>query len=335
MTAQPGIPQGGPSEPNSARGAPEIDATPVGTMLREARLRRGLTITEAAGDTRINPAYLEAIESERWELMPAPVYARGFFRAYARYLGVPRDDVEHVVPRNLPRPRDLEPVAGLRKRGAEAPLSLPSLPSFRLPTLALPRRPRRATQVGDRMAAPAGRAGRTSQAGARSLGSLTARARRAVSGPGEARRSVRSRGAFDTRRGLEALRRINSRTAYIVIGGLVSALVVALVLLRPGGGSEPTDTVGAGGQVAGPPPATSAALPGGPAAAFKEGEMPDLAGLSRKDAENTLSGLGLTFVVIEVSNASAATGTVFGHSPQAGKSVKRGDAVTLLVARAP
>ena len=331
MTAQPGSPHGGSSEPTSARGASEPDATPVGTMLLEARLRRGLTLAEAASDTRINPAYLEAIESERWELMPAPVYARGFFRAYARYLGVPRDDVESVVPRNLPRPRDLEPVAGLRKRGAEAPLSLPSLPSLRLPMLALPRRPRRAPVAGGRLA-PAGRS--TSRTGG--LGSLGARTRRAGSGLGAAGRSLRSRGALDGGRGLEALRSIDARTAYIAMGGLVVALVLVLAFVRFGpGANEPTSAGGTGGQVAGPEPTIAAALPGSAPAPFKEGEMPDLAGLSRKDAEDTLSGLGLTFVVIEVANAKAATGAVFGHSPEAGKSVKRGDAVTLLIARAP
>ena len=44
-------------------------------------MRRGLAIAEVAADTRINPAYLEAMEAERWELLPAPVYARGFFRS--------------------------------------------------------------------------------------------------------------------------------------------------------------------------------------------------------------------------------------------------------------
>ncbi len=43
------------------------------------------------------PGIREAIESERWELMPAPVYARGFFRSYARYLGLQTGNNQRYV----------------------------------------------------------------------------------------------------------------------------------------------------------------------------------------------------------------------------------------------
>ena len=63
--------------------------------------------------------------------------------------------------------------------------------------------------------------------------------------------------------------------------------------------------------------------------------MPDLVGLARREAEDELGRLGLAFVVIEVATPAATPGTVYNQSPQAGKDVKRGDSVTLLVARAP
>jgi hypothetical protein len=312
-------------------------------MMRDARLRRGLTLAEASADTRINPAYLEAIESERWELMPAPVYARGFFRSYARYLGLPPDAIERLVPTGLPRPLDLEPVAGLRKRSPEAPLALPALPALRLP--GLPRRPRRAAQSRDRVdrvegvvrapaerrVTPTSRTSRVSSSRA-TFAPLASRARSTAVG---LRRATRG---LEATRSLEALRRLEPRTALIGAGGFVLMLLLVFAVLRLGGSDNPSSvaTSGSGGQFAGPEPsvgATGASIP--TAAPFKEGEMPQLAGMSRKDAESTLTGLGLTYVVIEVANAAAEPGTVFNHSPQAGKSIKRGDAVTLLISRAP
>ncbi len=58
----------------------------IGTTLRNARIQRGLTIEQAAQDTRISPRFLEALEAEQFDSLPAPVYVRGFLRSYANYL---------------------------------------------------------------------------------------------------------------------------------------------------------------------------------------------------------------------------------------------------------
>ncbi len=58
----------------------------IGETLREARERRGLSIEQAALETRISPRFLEALEAEEFEVLPAPVYVRGFLRSYANYL---------------------------------------------------------------------------------------------------------------------------------------------------------------------------------------------------------------------------------------------------------
>lgn len=62
--------------------------TPLGETLQRARLARGVTLEEAERSTRISRRYLEALENENFGLLPAPVYARGFLRTYARYLGL-------------------------------------------------------------------------------------------------------------------------------------------------------------------------------------------------------------------------------------------------------
>lgn len=60
----------------------------IGQVLRQARESRGITLEEAAEATKIRQTYLEAIENGRWDMLPAPVYARGFIRSYADFLGL-------------------------------------------------------------------------------------------------------------------------------------------------------------------------------------------------------------------------------------------------------
>jgi cytoskeleton protein RodZ len=63
----------------------------LGTILRETRQARGLTIDDVAQVTRIRPRYLEALEAERYDVLPTPVHVRGFLRNYALYLNLEPD----------------------------------------------------------------------------------------------------------------------------------------------------------------------------------------------------------------------------------------------------
>jgi cytoskeleton protein RodZ len=60
----------------------------LGETLRQARLDKGVSLADAARDTRIRRTYLEALETEDPAALPAPVYTRGFLRTYADYLGL-------------------------------------------------------------------------------------------------------------------------------------------------------------------------------------------------------------------------------------------------------
>lgn len=60
----------------------------IGAILREARKRRGIELAEVEAATKIRPKYLRAIEDEDWAVLPGDVYARGFIRAYASFLGL-------------------------------------------------------------------------------------------------------------------------------------------------------------------------------------------------------------------------------------------------------
>src|SRR5438876_384457 len=63
----------------------------IGNSLREARSRRGLALADVEAATRIRARYLEALEQERFELLPAGPYPRSFLREYADFLGLDGD----------------------------------------------------------------------------------------------------------------------------------------------------------------------------------------------------------------------------------------------------
>ena len=60
----------------------------IGSSLREARVRRGLELSQVERDTKIRGKYLAALEDDRFDALPGPAYARGFLRTYADYLGL-------------------------------------------------------------------------------------------------------------------------------------------------------------------------------------------------------------------------------------------------------
>ena len=60
----------------------------IGSSLREARLRQELDFPELEARTKIRPKYLRALEDERFDILPAPTYIKGFLRSYAESLGL-------------------------------------------------------------------------------------------------------------------------------------------------------------------------------------------------------------------------------------------------------
>ena len=76
----------------------------IGETLRRERLRRNLGLDQISRELKISTRFLEAIEEERFERLPAGVFAKSFVRQYARYLGLDEDDVAAEVQRILAPP---------------------------------------------------------------------------------------------------------------------------------------------------------------------------------------------------------------------------------------
>ena len=66
----------------------------VGSIFREARLERGLTLEQISDETNISKHFLQGIESDSFEDFPGEVYILGFLRNYADFLGL---DAEQIV----------------------------------------------------------------------------------------------------------------------------------------------------------------------------------------------------------------------------------------------
>jgi hypothetical protein len=70
----------------------------LGNTLSRARRARGISLEDVERDTHVSKRYLQALEAEDFSVFPAPVYARGFLRTYARYLGLNPEELVRVFP---------------------------------------------------------------------------------------------------------------------------------------------------------------------------------------------------------------------------------------------
>ena len=72
----------------------------TGPDLKRFRESRGISLRDIATASKVGIRYLEYIEAERREVLPAPVYLRGFVQEYARVVGLdPRPTAESYVAR--------------------------------------------------------------------------------------------------------------------------------------------------------------------------------------------------------------------------------------------
>ena len=243
------------AHPHPADGAAAGAALPpasLGPWLREHRTALGLGLDEVERETRIGRRYLEAIEGERYELLPAPVYARGFVRGYARCLGLDEEEALALMPRDLPLPPGLDPLPGLRRR--EGPPAVPAL-----------------------------------------------------------------------------------ERRWLAIGA-VAVLAAAAVFLVRGPGLRDAPGLGAvpfvGGGEANPAAEATVAPPPAELPPFEPGEVPDLRGVERGEAERALRANGFGVLVIELASDTMPAGRVSGQAPAPGDAAG-GDEITLIVSSGP
>lgn len=97
----------------------------LGSYLRARREARGVSLEALAQETRIASRILEALEQDRLRSLPAPVFVRGFIRAYLQCLGEPPGEALALydawlaahAPREAPPPPRRRPRASLVAAG--------------------------------------------------------------------------------------------------------------------------------------------------------------------------------------------------------------------------
>jgi cytoskeleton protein RodZ len=60
----------------------------IGETLREARVAAGMELDDAERTLRIRVRYLDALENEEWDVLPAEAYIKAFLHTYADFLGL-------------------------------------------------------------------------------------------------------------------------------------------------------------------------------------------------------------------------------------------------------
>src|SRR5215218_304301 len=94
-----------PAQGDESRGEAEI-----GRFLEQKRKERGLSLEEVEQATKIRKRYLTGLEREDYAMLPDAVYARGFLKTYANYLGLDGEALSRQLKsgRKSRRERDID-----------------------------------------------------------------------------------------------------------------------------------------------------------------------------------------------------------------------------------
>ncbi len=79
----------------------------IGAILKKERESKKITLEQVEEATKIRRKYLEALENEKFEVLPGEVYVKGFVATYLKYLGIKdRADVTEIL-KPKPAPVDI------------------------------------------------------------------------------------------------------------------------------------------------------------------------------------------------------------------------------------
>ena len=65
----------------------------VGSILLEARKKKGVDLAQVEQETNIEKAYIDALEKDDYQKIPAEAYIIGFLRNYSEYLGLDANEI--------------------------------------------------------------------------------------------------------------------------------------------------------------------------------------------------------------------------------------------------
>ena len=127
-----GVPSGVRSDVHPDFHPREWAGQPLGLILTTYREAYGKSVEEVAQDLCIRRAHLRALESDDYQNLVEPSYAAGFVRTYAKYLGLPPEDMVSRFRETYGEQNHLRPLAkrGQALRPAGTVAYSPRWPSF-------------------------------------------------------------------------------------------------------------------------------------------------------------------------------------------------------------
>jgi transcriptional regulator with XRE-family HTH domain len=300
----------------------------LGSLLTRAREARGLTLEDAERDTRISRRYLQALEAEQFEVIPAPVYARGFLRSYSQYLGLdpaealamfPREEdpeYQRVAEATTPPPRasreaPVSPQSPARPSWRSAPQPvrepMPEKPAGRQP----PPKPQPAPRAFPR---PVARAEEQRDPGWEPVIGVD------IGVPNPARK-LKTDPAAQTRSAVVAI---------VAVGVILGTVLLALLISNLGGGGNTppgtdVDNTGATGT------ATTAASSAPSGVQVTPGQVPTLVGLPEATAKQAIAEAGYKVSEVRAKAAGFDKGIVADQSPAAGSALPAGGTVNIVI----
>ncbi|MCC4307348.1 helix-turn-helix domain-containing protein [Alcanivorax marinus] len=79
-----------------------------GERLRRAREEQGLSQEEVSKQLRLSLSYLKALEDDDYSRLPEPTFIKGYLRNYARFLGLPAEELARRFQQEVDQQRDAE-----------------------------------------------------------------------------------------------------------------------------------------------------------------------------------------------------------------------------------
>jgi transcriptional regulator with XRE-family HTH domain len=304
----------------------------LGARLIRARETRGLTIEDAERDTRISRRYLQALEAEQFDAIPAPVYARGFLRSYSQYLGLDPQEMLRLFP------RDDDP--------AYPSQSAPSRPSNQNPMSAVGparptwKRPPTGQESQDVRARPVGRERQPTKPEESAL---------LHQAPHEPMIGVDIGVPIPARR-IKADPAAQARTATIAVIAIIAVVAVvglALLISKLGGGGDTaapglnstsgpgrgSTTVSRTGTLS--PGASSTIATGASGVPINPGTVPKVIDLPIETAKASLAEHKLQVRTLDQASSTVPKGRVIDQAPAAGSPADENDLVNLTVSKGP
>ena len=80
---------------DKANDTPRRGGIGPGERLQAARIKKGLSLEDVASRMHLSPSILEAIEENDFDEITAPIFVKGYLRAYARIVSLGEDEMIH------------------------------------------------------------------------------------------------------------------------------------------------------------------------------------------------------------------------------------------------